>query len=91
MSELLQIVVAGRCLGCDEAQLLYDKVRDAFPHLAVQLLNLDETGVALPDGVFAVPAYLLDGRVIFSGNPRAEELFKRLTDHELLEGRRNDR
>ena len=53
-----------------------DDITPQFPEL---LLNLVNTGQEpLPDGVFAVPTYLLNGKVISLGNPTRSALVKKL-------------
>lgn len=47
-----------------------------FPGVKVEMLDTAVT--PLPENVFAVPTYLLNGRVIFLGNPTREELCDKL-------------
>lgn len=76
---MLRILIAGHCFGCEEAERLFHEIRNLMPHLSVELLDLDAEGAIPPEGVVAVPAYVLDGRTIFLGNPRIEELLEKLT------------
>ncbi len=69
----LEIVVAPDCAACDEARAIARIVRERFPTLNIDVIELDGER-SMPDGVVATPTYLLDGRVISLGNPRRHEL-----------------
>lgn len=64
---ILDVFVDGHCWGCDEARALVAKIRQHFPTLCVQLRER-QMG-KWPQEVFAVPTYMLNGRVISLGNP----------------------
>ncbi|MCP4428174.1 MAG: hypothetical protein GY803_27110 [Chloroflexi bacterium] len=72
----LRVYVADDCWSCLETRRITTDIASQFPEVAVELLALDD---APPDDVFAVPTYLLNGRVIFLGNPTREELSQKLT------------
>lgn len=69
----LRIYVASHCLNCEEAVRLANIVSHLFPHLIVEVVDLDQTSTQALE-VFAVPTYVLNGRVCFLGNPSEEEL-----------------
>jgi hypothetical protein len=72
---ILEIYVAPNCFGCETARILAGIVRALDrPDLEVRLLDLGEPGVSRPPTVFAVPTYVLDGRVISLGNPEQDWL-----------------
>ena len=72
---ILEIYVAPDCFGCETARDLAGMVRAlGWPGLEVRLLDLSEPGVIRPPAVFAVPTYVLDGRVISLGNPEQDWL-----------------
>ncbi len=75
---LLQVVIAEHCSGCDEAARLYQRLREARPHVAIELIDLTVTPELKPDAVVAVPSYVINGRLAFAGNPRWEDLVERL-------------
>ncbi|MDP9473594.1 MAG: hypothetical protein M3Q71_23525 [Chloroflexota bacterium] len=76
---LLEIYVAPGCLGCETAHGLAAMVRDlAPPEFEVRLIDLSEPDAIRPPAVFAVPTYLLDGRVISLGNPDEAWLFAKI-------------
>lgn len=74
----LQIVIEENCLFCPEAIALGKEVRNRFPDLEVEVLDLAKEGTPRPEAVFAVPTFLLEGQVIFLGNPSAQRLFERI-------------
>ena len=71
----LDIVVASHCNACEEARVVAVRIRERFPDLSVNVLELDDRHQA-PDGVVATPTYLLDGRVVSLGNPRLPDLVR---------------
>ena len=72
---ILDIYVAPDCFGCETARRLATTVQAlGLPNLEVRLLDLSEPDVIRPPVVFAVPTYVLDGRVISLGNPEQDWL-----------------
>jgi len=70
---MLQIYVASHCPNCDEAVRLARVASRLFPRLLVEVVDLDQSPSEVAE-VFAVPTYVLNGRVCFLGNPSEEEL-----------------
>lgn len=84
----LTICVTEECWSCDESRRIATEVQESFPDVEVVLVDLDSEQV--PTEVFAAPTYLLDGQVIFLGNPRREDLWQRLSrrqQHRMREAR----
>jgi hypothetical protein len=77
MMHTLTVYIANDCWSCDETQRILADVIPHFPEL--QLRVKDSQQERLPDGVFAVPTYLLDGKIISLGNPTRQALARRLT------------
>ncbi len=76
---LLEIYVAPGCLGCETAHGLAAMVRElAPPEFEVRLIDLSEPDAIRPPAVFAVPTYLLNGRVISLGNPDEASLLAKI-------------
>ena len=78
----LEIYIAENCWSCEESQRIARQVRQEHAHVEVQLIDLDRE--EKPSYVFAVPTYVLDGRVIFLGNPSFEQLSEKLQATEYL-------
>ncbi|HJM88761.1 MAG TPA: hypothetical protein QF624_03925 [Dehalococcoidia bacterium] len=49
-------------------------MRDEFPQINVDVVDLGLTSKQQPDEVFAVPTFLLDGEVVSLGTPSWERL-----------------
>ncbi len=76
---ILEIYVAPNCFGCETARHLASRVRAlGRSDLEVRLLDLSEPDVIRPPAVFAVPTYVLDGRVISLGNPEQDWLLEQV-------------
>ncbi|NCF64379.1 MAG: hypothetical protein GWP61_00295 [Chloroflexi bacterium] len=74
----LQVYVREDCWTCAESQRIVSEIAPQFPQIAVELLDLESTNQ--PENIFAVPTYVLDGRVIFLGNPYREQLRQEIQD-----------
>ncbi len=76
---ILEIYVAPNCFGCETARDLASMVRAlAWPDLDVRLLDLSEPDIIIPPMVFAIPTYVLNGRVISLGNPEPDWLLDQI-------------
>ena len=72
----LTVWVSRHCGSCPEARAIAERLKVRYPSIEVETLDVEER---TPDAeVFAVPTYMLDGRVIFLGNPTQEELEQKL-------------
>jgi len=70
---VLEIVVGPDCAGCDTARRLASELAQlGLPGVTITVVDLSEPGVVRPAPVFAVPTYVLDGRIISLGNPEFE-------------------
>lgn len=79
IQRILEIYIAPDCFGCETARNLALVVQSlARADLEVRLLDLSNPAVIRPDTVFAVPTYVLDGRVISLGNPEPDWLLAQL-------------
>jgi Thioredoxin domain len=74
----LDVYLTSSCFGCVEARRLAEAAARRFPGCAVRVIDLEREPRARPEGIVAVPTYLLDGEVLFLGNPRSADLFRRL-------------
>ena len=78
----LRIYISDHCWGCREARRIATLMRQFFPGLRVELIDLDGNEGEKPDQVFAAPTYMLNGRVVSLGNPRFETL-REMVEYEL--------
>ena len=74
----LEIYVEAGCSTCDRAWELADAMACLYPGISVDVVDISDTGREVPEAVFAVPTYMLDGQVISLGNPSYEELASKL-------------
>lgn len=70
----LEIVIANHCRQCRESVRVGDALQREFPSLDVRVIDLDAPEAIKPEVVFAVPSFLLNGRVVSLGNPEVAEL-----------------
>ncbi len=63
----LQVYITENCWTCAESQLIAAEMAGEFPQINVEILDM--TRAKRPDNVFAVPTFLLNGRVVSLGNP----------------------
>jgi len=75
MSKLVVYVDEG-CWSCQETPNILADIAPHFPNLEIELLDLRHN--QKPDYVFATPTYVLDGRIIFLGNPTSADLRRKL-------------
>ena len=68
----LNVYVTDGCWSCEETRVIVAEMQHQFPEVEIALLDLHPE--LWPDEVFAVPTYMLDGRVISLGNPSREKL-----------------
>lgn len=79
MSKLVVYVEEG-CWSSEETPDIVREIAPHFPDLEIELLDLNHN--QKPDYVFATPTYVLDGRIIFLGNPTSADLKRRLADRQ---------
>lgn len=73
----LDVYVAEACWTCQEARRLVAEVRPLVPDVQIELRDLADE--RRPSSVFAVPTYVLDGQIVFLGNPTADQLVEKLS------------
>lgn len=72
----LQVYISQDCWTCAETMRIVQDVSPQFPDVLVEILDTKDT--PMPDGVFAVPTYVLNGCIISLGNPTRQELKQKL-------------
>ncbi len=80
----LQVFVKQGCDTCERARKIAGQVDAAFPHLAVEVVDIDAAGPGRED-VFAVPTFVLEDRVLSLGNPQESQLQEQIST--LLQAR----
>lgn len=69
----LQVFVETGCEVCDRAVSLAEVVESDYPSVAVQVIDMNGAD-GRRDDVFAVPTFVLNGRVFSLGNPHHQTL-----------------
>lgn len=70
----LAVYVGENCPSCQTAVEVAERARREFPHVDVSVVDLGVSSERQPDGVFAVPTFLLDGEIVSLGTPSWERL-----------------
>ncbi len=73
----LQIFIEAGCQMCERALRLAGEVDSDYPRLTVQVIDIREAP-AQRDDVFAVPTFVLDGRVLSLGTPNRGQLYQEI-------------
>ncbi len=68
------IYVAEHCETCHYAHEVADLIRVHYPQVTVRIVDIEHTDETIPEAVFAIPTYLLNGRVWSLGNPSTEKV-----------------
>jgi hypothetical protein len=74
----LRVVVSAGCGACRYTMKLVEAVRRLRPRQQVEVIDLDDPRVSVPDGVVGTPTFLLGERVVSLGNPTVEDLLATL-------------
>jgi hypothetical protein len=74
MKPVLKIFVTEHCPGCGEAQRIAAWVAQDYPHLGVEVIDINTPEIIVPETVFATPTYILDNRIVSLGNPSPAEV-----------------
>jgi len=69
----LEVFIESGCLSCERAVRLAKDVDTNYPELSVRVIDIGGD-TARPEEVFAVPTFMLNGRVVSLGNPPASDL-----------------
>jgi hypothetical protein len=73
---MLSVYLASHCPSFDRAHALIAFLRQTRPAIPVEVVNLDEENVKIPEDVFGTPTYKWKGQIISLGNPSKEELLR---------------
>lgn len=74
MKPVLKVFITENCSGCDEARRIAAHVEQDYPEIEVEVIDITDSQVAVPDAVFATPTYMLDDRIVSLGNPSSEQV-----------------
>jgi len=74
MELTLRIFVTQDCPNCTETYTIARQIRQVYPDLVVELVDIADQQVVVPETVFATPTFMLNNRVVSLGNPRLTEV-----------------
>jgi hypothetical protein len=81
MLNQLHVYYDSKCSTAFFTQELIHSVRNHHQGSSIEIVDLnapDIQNIQIPEFVFAVPAYILNGSTIFVGNPTRQALLERL-------------
>lgn len=70
----LDVYVDAGCSGCAAARSCAAEIQSWFPRLVVVVRELGDERVEPPDWLVAVPAFVLEGRLMQYGRPERGEI-----------------
>ena len=65
----LEIYITENCFGCKGALELAEELRNEFPSVVIELIELHKAGKRRRAEIFPTPTYVLDGKTVSLGNP----------------------
>jgi hypothetical protein len=74
MKSVLKIFVAEDCSSCIEARAIATRIKQDYPHLVVEVIDISDNDAVVPETIFATPTYMLNNRVVSLGNPKPDEI-----------------
>ncbi len=80
MTATLKIYVRMHCSGCEQARATASHITTVYPHVDVEIVDMDNPDVTIPNSVFATPTYVLDNRIVSLGNPNLDDVATWLTE-----------
>ena len=69
MELTLKIFITQSCPTCTETYMLARQIRQDYPDLTVELVDVADHQAVVPESVFATPTFMLNNRVVSLGNP----------------------
>ena len=87
MKPVLKVFVTEHCPGCLEARNIATRVEQDYPSLRVEVIDINDARVPIPDAVFATPTFMLNNRVVSLGNPDAKDIVRWVEEGSLGECR----
>jgi len=68
----LSLFIEEGCTSCGQAIEVAERAREQYPELDVKVVDIGVSSEEQPQGVFAVPTFVLDGEVVSLGTPSWE-------------------
>jgi hypothetical protein len=75
---MLRVYVAHDCPMSALSLQLIERLRQQYPDLPLEVIDVGNPDVTLPVGIFGTPTYTWDDDVLFLGNPSETALLERV-------------
>ena len=67
---VLKVYVAECCYVCKNTPKIIEEIHEKFPELDVEVIDIEKSDESkIPDSIFSVATFALNGRTISLGNP----------------------
>lgn len=74
MELTLRIFVTQDCPTCAESHIIAHRIRQNYPDLSVEVIDVMSQQDVVPEAIFATPTFMLNNRVVSLGNPKLNEV-----------------
>jgi hypothetical protein len=74
MKPVLKVFVAEHCPGCSDALSMTTRIKQDYPAITVEIIDMGDEQAIVPDAVFATPTFMLNDHVISLGLPYPDEI-----------------
>ncbi len=74
MKPVLKVFVAEHCPGCNEARTVVTRIERDYPDITVEIVDINDSQVVIPEAVFATPTFMLNNRIVSLGNPHPDQI-----------------
>lgn len=74
MELTLKIFVTQDCPTCVESHIIARQIRQDYPDLSVEIIDVADKHAVVPETIFATPTFMLNNRVVSLGNPKLNEV-----------------
>ena len=87
MKPILRVFVIEHCATCDEARSIAIHIEQEYPEVTVEVVDIGDTEVVVPETVFATPTFMLNNRIVSLGNPYPEEIARVIEEFTVVQYR----
>ncbi len=74
MELTLKIFITQSCPTCTETYTIARQIRQNYPDLTVELVDITDQQAVVPESIFATPTFMLNNRVVSLGNPSVADV-----------------
>lgn len=74
MGLTLKIFITQDCPNCAESHVIARQIRQDYPDLTVEIIDVADKQAVVPEAIFATPTFMLNNRIVSLGNPKLNEV-----------------